>query len=103
MLLLQGEVVRVTLGGVERLNKETGETSKTDPVCFILHAASQDSEADLKVEKLKLKDNSQAEAFRKVQGKTVSVPVNIWATEGGSHGFWLSKGILPTVLPDLKV
>lgn len=101
MLLLQGLVSKVTIGGKSTIDRETGETRKTDPAAFVLHSQFDDPDADLKLEKIKLKDNAQAEAFRKALGKNISVPVNVWHGDS-SGGFWLSKGVLPLVLPEIS-
>lgn len=101
MLLLQGTVAKVTLGGKDRVNKETGETEKTFPVAYVMHSDYDDQDAPLKLDSIKLKDNAQAEAFRKAVGQTVSVPVNLWHGDN-TGGFWLAKGVLPVVLRELS-
>lgn len=99
MLYLTGQIMRVGQP-IEEKNRETGSITV---VCKmqIQHQESSDPNSDIKLENIKIKSDvgastSQAEAFRKVVGQNVSIPVRTWS-QGNKSGYWLEKGILPTV------
>jgi hypothetical protein len=94
MLLLNGLVLQIT-NGKEVKNRETGEI-RHDPVVQIQHKTTSSPDALIIIDNIKLKDPQQVAAFRSIVGKQMNVPVRTWSTETG-EGFWLEKGVLPTV------
>ena len=96
MLILIGRIERVT-HSKNTVDKDTGETVSAPPQLSIIHTTNDDPESEQELVKIKLKDPAQAEAFRKCLGQFVRVPVRTWQS-GERSGFWLERGVLPTVL-----
>lgn len=91
MLILTGTVLNIMAGTPDR------KTGEIHPIVQIQHKTSHDAESEIIIDKIKLKAAVQVEAFRKALGKNVQVPVRTWNTETGNSGYWLEKGVLPTV------
>ncbi len=100
MLILIGTVNRVA-NGKPTVDKDTGETKAAVPVLNMLHTSNEDPDSEQELLKIKLKDPAQAEAFRKMTGQTVRIPVRTWQS-GDKSGFWLEKGVLPVVMNQQK-
>lgn len=94
MLILIGTINRVNPGKA-KVDKDSGETIPAIPAVDILHTSNDDPASEQELLKIKLKDPQQAEAFRKLVGQTVRIPVRTWQS-GDKSGFWLEKGVLPT-------
>ncbi|OIR10943.1 hypothetical protein GALL_71110 [mine drainage metagenome] len=99
MLYLVGSIMRVGQP-VEEKDRETGKISI---VCKmqLQHQESSEPNSDIKIENIKIKSEpgaplTQAEAFRKCVNQNVQIPVRTWS-QGGKSGYWLEKGVLPTV------
>lgn len=95
MLYLIGSIARVS-DAIPDTNKKTGEVGNIWKV-QVQHAKSDNANAELDLETIKLKTVVQAEAFRKCLGKTVRVPVQMYAF-GDNPGLWIEKDVLPTVV-----
>jgi len=91
MLILVGTVLNIMAG------KPDHKTGEIHPVVQIQHKTSQGADAEIVIDKIKLKHNGQADAFKKALGKTIKVPVRTWNTSSGGSGYWLEEGVLPTV------
>lgn len=96
MLILIGRIERVA-AGKPTVDRETGETKPAVPVLSIIHTTNEDPDSDQELVKIKLKDPSTVEAFRKLQGQVVRFAVRTWQS-GDSSGFWIEKGVVPTVM-----
>jgi hypothetical protein len=97
MLILIGQVARVTAKTKKETDENTGHiTEVVETHAHIQHSANLSPDADLLIDKIKLKDSSQVDAFRKATGKNVQVAVRTW-NQGGKSGYWLEAGVLPTV------
>lgn len=96
MLILIGRVERVSMGK-STIDESTGETKPAKPNVSLLHNSTEDSESELDIVKLNLKDLVQIEAFKKAIGQTIRVPVSMWQADFGS-GLYLKKGVLPTIV-----
>jgi hypothetical protein len=97
MLTLTGTVIAVLPGKPSRPDKTTGEV-RCDPILQIQHRTSHESNAEYVLEKIKLKTESQVNAFHKCLGKVVNLPVRVWSQTSGDNGLYLEPGVLPTVV-----
>lgn len=91
MLILQALIRSVATNPVDEVNKETG---KITPV-WSIQTEHNDASGELQLQKLKAKSAQQAEAWRKLVGKTVNVPVKITAS-GSKAYLYMVEGQLPT-------
>ena len=83
---------------IQDKNRTTGEITNIHQVDLQHYTNGDINTAEIEVLAIKLKDPAQAEAFRKAVGQMVHFPARVWAVGGGT-GFWLEKGVLPTVQP----
>lgn len=79
-------------------NRETGEITNIHKADLQHYTNGDTASAEIEILSIKLKEPAQAEAFRKAVGQMVRFPARVWAVGGGT-GFWLEKGVLPTVIP----
>lgn len=97
MLILIGQVARVTSKTKQQLDENTGKNVDVQEThAHIQHSANMSADSDILIDKIKLKDVSQVEAFRKAMGKNIQVAVRTWS-QGGKSGYWLEQGVLPTI------
>jgi len=82
---------------VQDKNRDTGEVTNIHTVDLQHFSNADTATAEIDILTIKLKDPVQADAFRKVLGQAVNIPARVWAVGGGT-GFWLEKGVLPTVI-----
>lgn len=82
---------------IQDKNRQTGEISNAHQVDLQHFTNADTATAEIEVLSIKLKDPNQAEAFRKALGQSINIPARVWAVGGGT-GFWLEKGVLPTVI-----
>jgi hypothetical protein len=83
---------------IQNKDKTSGEITNIHQVDLQHYTNGDVNTAEIEVLAIKLKDPAQAEAFRKAVGQMVRFPARVWAVGGGT-GFWLEKGVLPTVIP----
>lgn len=95
MFTLCGQVVNLYVqpGGV---SKKSGEVfDPRDKVQILGHIPLQDGTTKLDLVTLNVED---AGLFKTAQGKTIRVPVGVYAV-GKSVGFFIPQGARPTLLP----
>lgn len=93
MLYLHCTIRTVAAQPVKETDRTTGEMK---PDAWTIQVEHTNDKGDLVLEKLKAKTVAQAEAWRKLIGKTVTVPVNTTANNGKVY-LWLREGQLPQV------
>ena len=97
MLTITGVVLAILPGKPSKPDPKTGEI-RCDPIMQIQHRANHESTAEFLIEKIKIKTEVQIQAFMKVIGKTIHLPVRVWSQTSGDNGLWLEAGVLPTVV-----